>query len=109
VDTVIKASFGRRLAVLGPLETADMVGTDLTLDIHENVLADIENSPAPSPYLRALVSQGKLGFKTGQGFYDWTDAEKLALRAKVAAHLLALQDMLKSPQNQSGDNPASID
>jgi 3-hydroxybutyryl-CoA dehydrogenase len=95
VDTVIKASFGRRLAVLGPLETADMVGTDLTLDIHDTVLADIENSPAPSPYLRALVAQGKLGFKTNAGFYDWTEAEKTGLRVKVAAHLLALDDMLK--------------
>lgn len=94
VDTVIKASFGRRLAVLGPLETADMVGTDLTLDIHDNVLADIENSPAPSPYLRELVAEGKLGFKTGQGFYPWDDAEKTALRAKVARHLLALREML---------------
>ncbi len=106
VDTVIKASFGRRLAVLGPLETADMVGTDLTLDIHDNVLADIENSPEPSPYLRALVASGKLGFKTGQGFYDWDDAQKVALRAKVAAHLLALQDLLNTEQNQGGANPA---
>ena len=40
VDTVIKAAFGRRLAVLGPLENADMVGTDLTLAIHEFVLPD---------------------------------------------------------------------
>ncbi len=94
VDTVIKASFGRRLAVLGPLETADMVGTDLTLDIHDNVLADIENRPAPSPYLRDLVAQGKLGFKTGQGFYGWNEADKTALRAKVAKHLLALREML---------------
>ena len=39
VDKVIKAAFGRRLAVLGPLENADMVGTDLTLAIHQNVLA----------------------------------------------------------------------
>ena len=38
VDTVVKASFGRRLAVLGPLENADLVGTDLTLAIHETVL-----------------------------------------------------------------------
>src|SRR5215471_15365296 len=42
VDTVIKASFGRRLAVLGPLENADLVGTDLTLAIHKTVLPDIE-------------------------------------------------------------------
>jgi 3-hydroxybutyryl-CoA dehydrogenase len=94
VDTVVKASFGRRLAVLGPLENADMVGTDLTLDIHDNVLGDIENSTTPSPYLRGLVAEGRLGFKTGQGFHTWTDTEKTALRAKVAHHLLALQDLL---------------
>src|SRR5207247_3790722 len=35
VDTVIKASFGRRLAGLGPLENADLVGTDLTLAIQD--------------------------------------------------------------------------
>src|SRR5258706_1671273 len=49
VDTVIKAAFGRRLAVLGPLENADLVGTDLTLAIHKTVLADIASRPGPSP------------------------------------------------------------
>ena len=57
VDTVIKASFGRRLAVLGPLENADLVGTDLTLAIHQTVLPDIERRPAPSPYLEAAGGQ----------------------------------------------------
>ena len=52
VDTVIKAAFGRRLAVLGPLENADMVGTDLTLAIHKTVLPAIDSRPGPSPYLR---------------------------------------------------------
>jgi 3-hydroxybutyryl-CoA dehydrogenase len=97
VDTVVKASFGRRLAVLGPLENADMVGTDLTLDIHDNVLGDIENSREPSPYLRDLVAGGRLGFKSGQGFHSWTDAEKTALRTKVTHHLLALQELLGTP------------
>src|SRR3981081_1327462 len=68
VDTVIKASFGRRLAVLGPLENADLVGPDLTLAIHKTVLPDIDARPAPSPYLEALVAKGKLGFKSGEGF-----------------------------------------
>ena len=58
VDTVIKASFGRRLAVLGPLENADLVGTDLTLAIHQTVLPDIEHRPGPSPYLEELVARG---------------------------------------------------
>jgi 3-hydroxybutyryl-CoA dehydrogenase len=87
VDTVIKAAFGRRIAVLGPLENADMVGTDLTLAIHQNVLGDIESRPGPSPYLEKLVKDGKLGFKTGEGFRKWSSEEQTALRAKVLQHL----------------------
>src|SRR6266508_1308216 len=87
VDTVIKASFGRRLAVLGPLENADLVGTDLTLAIHKTVLPDIDNRPHPSPYLEGLVNNGKLGFKSGEGFRSWSTDAQAALRAKVLHHL----------------------
>src|SRR6202171_6067080 len=81
VDAVIKASFGRRLAVLGPLENADMVGTDLTLAIHNTVLPAIDSRPGPSPYLERLVAGGKFGFKSGEGFRTWTAEEQAALRS----------------------------
>jgi len=87
VDTVIKAAFGRRLAVLGPLENADLVGTDLTLAIHKTVLPAIDSTPGPSPYLDKLVAAGKLGFKSGEGFRKWTPEQQAALRAKVMQHL----------------------
>ncbi|MET0481688.1 MAG: 3-hydroxyacyl-CoA dehydrogenase NAD-binding domain-containing protein, partial [Aestuariivirgaceae bacterium] len=87
VDAVIKASFGRRLAVLGPLENADLVGTDLTLAIHQTVLPDIERRGGPSPYLEKLVADGKLGMKAGEGFRRWTPEQQQALRAQVLAHL----------------------
>jgi len=87
VDDVIKASFGRRLAVLGPLENADMVGTDLTLAIHNTVLPAIEARPAASPYLEKLVKDGRLGFKTGEGFRTWSPEQQAELRSKVVQHL----------------------
>jgi 3-hydroxybutyryl-CoA dehydrogenase len=87
VDTVIKAAFGRRLAVLGPLENADLVGTDLTLAIHKTVLPAIDSRPAPSPYLERLVAEGRLGFKSGEGFRTWSLEAQAELRAKVVAHL----------------------
>ena len=87
VDAVIKASFGRRLAVLGPLENADLVGTDLALAIHQTVLPAIDNRPGPSPYLEGLVKAGKLGFKSGEGFRKWSPEEQAALRKKVVEHL----------------------
>jgi 3-hydroxybutyryl-CoA dehydrogenase len=87
VDAVVKASFGRRLAVLGPIENADQVGTDLTLAIHETVLPAIDSRPGPSPYLKKLVLDGKLGFKSGEGFRKWTPEQQAALRARVMQHL----------------------
>lgn len=87
VDAVVKASFGRRLAVLGPLENADLVGTDLTLAIHKTVLPAIDSRPAASPYLEKLVNDGKLGFKNGEGFRAWTPEQQQALRQRVVQHL----------------------
>lgn len=87
VDTVIKASFGRRLAVLGPLENADLVGTDLTLAIHNTVLPDLDRTPGALPYLQKLVADGKLGMKSGEGFRKWTADEQASLRSRVLQHL----------------------
>jgi 3-hydroxybutyryl-CoA dehydrogenase len=92
VDTVVKSGFGRRLAVLGPLENADLVGTDLTLAIHETVLPDIDTTPGALPYLRQLVKSGRLGMKSGEGFTRWTQEEQQALRRRVASYL---RDLLK--------------
>lgn len=89
VDDVIKTSFGRRLSVLGPLENADLVGTDLTLAIHNIVLPAIDSRPQASPYLQRLVADGKLGFKSGEGFRKWHGEEQAVLRAKVMQHLKA--------------------
>lgn len=90
VDTVVKASFGRRLPVLGPLENADLVGIDLTLAIHKTVLPAIDATPGPSPYLERLVAAGKLGMKSGEGFRTWTAEQQSELRSRVLAHLKAM-------------------
>ena len=95
VDTVVKESFGRRLAVLGPLENADLVGTDLTLDIHDAVLADLETRPGPSPYLEDLVRSGRLGMAAGGGFRDWTPETARAVRERLEAYLKTLETILE--------------
>jgi 3-hydroxybutyryl-CoA dehydrogenase len=91
VDTVVKASFGRRLPVLGPLENADLIGTDLTLAIHQNVLPAVDSRPAASPYLAKLVAEKKLGFKSGEGFRTWSADEQAALRSTLVGHLKTMR------------------
>lgn len=89
VDIAVKNSFGLRLPQLGPLENADMAGVDLTWNIHNYVLEYLEDSHRPSPLLTRLKEAGNLGFKTGSGFYTWTEEEKKRVAAELNAYLFA--------------------
>ena len=90
VDQAVKYSFGLRLPQLAPLENADMVGLDLTYNIHDYILKDLEDAHAPSPLLTGLRDQGKLGFKSGEGFQTWTDEEKARSAADLNAYLIKM-------------------
>jgi 3-hydroxybutyryl-CoA dehydrogenase len=88
VDEVIKNGFGIRLPVLGPLETADMVGLDLTLQIHDYILCHLDRSTEPAPILKEKVSQGDLGFKTGKGFQVWSAEAIEESKRRLTEHLI---------------------
>lgn len=94
VDNVVKSSFGRRLAVLGPMENADLVGLELTQDIHAQVLFDLEASPNPSPYLQQMRDAGRDGMAAGAGLRDWADGDLEKTKARVAEYLRKLEAIL---------------
>jgi 3-hydroxybutyryl-CoA dehydrogenase len=89
VDLVVKNSFGIRLPVLAPLETADLVGLDLTEDIHKVILPHLDRSQKPAAIVSEKVRKGELGMKTGKGFYDWTPESANAVRTRMLNHLKA--------------------
>jgi 3-hydroxybutyryl-CoA dehydrogenase len=90
IDEVVKEGFGARLAVLGPLEQSDLVGLELTLDIHETLLQHLDCTKGPHPLLRQKVVEGKLGMKTGEGFRRWTEEEAEAVLTRLSRFLATL-------------------
>ena len=90
VDAAVKNSFGLRLPQLAPLENSDMVGSDLTYNIHNYVLAHIEDSHEPSPLLTKMKDEGKLGFKSGEGFYKWTEEEIKNCNDELNSYLIKM-------------------
>ena len=58
---------------LGPLRLTDMVGLDVRLDIAEYLHATLGDRFAPPLLLRTMVSDGRLGRKSGEGFFVWND------------------------------------
>ncbi|MGZ4198848.1 MAG: 3-hydroxyacyl-CoA dehydrogenase family protein [Thermoleophilia bacterium] len=89
VDLCIRNSFGLRLPVMGPLETADLVGLDMILSIHEQILPYIDRTPGPLQILVDKVEAGDLGMKSGRGFREWTPDEAAAARRRLTDHLIA--------------------
>lgn len=88
VDAVSRWGFGLRLPVLGPLEQSDLVGLDLTLAIHRQLIPSLDTTPVAHPLLEQKVAEGKLGMATGEGFRKWTQEEAEAVRRRVTDHLV---------------------
>lgn len=72
VDTVLKAGMGLRYAALGPFGVADFGGLDVFEHISSYLNEDLSDARDCSPLLKELVAQGKLGVKSGSGFYDYS-------------------------------------
>jgi len=107
VDLCVKNSFGLRLAVMGPLETADLGGLDLALNIHEQILPFIDRTPGPLQILRDKVAAGELGMKSGQGFLPWTEDTARAAHARLGDHLVAALSARaeRAPQHPPDESP----
>jgi 3-hydroxybutyryl-CoA dehydrogenase len=74
IDTVMKLGMAHPM---GPLQLADFIGLDVCLSIL-NVMYDGFKNPkyAPCPLLVNMVKAGKLGVKSGEGFYDYSESKK---------------------------------
>ena len=63
---------------MGPLKLTDLVGLDVRLAILEHLQREIGDQFRPPAILRTMVRAGKLGKKTGEGFYTWVDGQPVA-------------------------------
>ena len=88
VDKAVKYSFGLRLPQLPPLVNSDLVGTDLTYNIHEYILKYLCSDTTPSPLLVKMKEENKMGFKSGEGFFKWDDESIAAERKGLNDYLI---------------------
>lgn len=79
IDTTVKMSLGFRLPVIGPLETVDMGGMDTFLYAYDYLRNKLGEKFRPPDLLRQNVKEGRLGLKTGKGFYEYTTESAEAL------------------------------
>ena len=87
VDTVMKASLGRRYGLMGPFEVADLGGLDTMLSIAEHLMPELANDQSGLELLRAQVAAGRTGLRSGAGFYEWTEARQSHIKDVRARQL----------------------
>lgn len=96
VDDAVKYSFGLRLPYLPPLVNSDMVGTQLTYNIHNYVLADLEDRHDASPLLQQMLDDGKMGFRAEtkdgvkEGFMTYTEEEIAKINGGLNEYLIKM-------------------
>lgn len=77
IDKALKFGPAFRYATTGQLEVADMGGLDIWCTVGDNLLSVMDNRKEANPILRQKVSEGKLGLKSGEGFFEYP-AEKIS-------------------------------
>lgn len=96
VDLIARMSFGLRLPVVGPLETVDLGGLDLTMAIQTYLLPELDRSTEPLQLVQDKVERGELGAKAGKGFYDWPPGKAVAVTRQRDEILLEMVKMLRA-------------
>src|SRR5262249_9122932 len=81
IDAVVRNSIGRRLAVTGPIESADVGGLDTMYAFAQFLQPDLAAAKLPPEKVGALVAAGKRGLPSGAGIYDWGKRDGPALLA----------------------------
>jgi 3-hydroxybutyryl-CoA dehydrogenase len=99
IDAVVRNSIGRRLAITGPIESADLGGLDTLHAFAESLLPHLDVSPQPAARVTEQVRAGHRGPASGQGVYDWTrrDADTV-----LSARMNELFRWLKKDREDNG-------
>jgi 3-hydroxybutyryl-CoA dehydrogenase len=94
IDAAIRGTIGFRFAALGPLEIHDFGGLDIQLATFRNLVAEIRSDTTPPMAIQALTAEGRLGVKTGRGFYNYPPDRLEARRTRRDSLLLKLKKLL---------------
>ncbi|OFZ98092.1 MAG: 3-hydroxyacyl-CoA dehydrogenase [Betaproteobacteria bacterium RIFCSPLOWO2_02_FULL_62_17] len=95
IDAAVRFGFGLRYLAAGPVLQKDIAGLDIHCAAARTMYPSLANNTVPSAALSDKVAAGKLGMKTGEGFYRWTPESAAREKARYEQALLGALELLK--------------
>ena len=95
VDRAVRFCFGFRYVAAGPIMQKELAGLETQLAAAATIYPSLHNGTEPSPTLARLVAEGRLGPKTGRGFWEWTEEGAARERARYERALRAAAKVLR--------------
>lgn len=95
VDATVRLSFGFRYAAAGPIVQKEHSGWDTTCAVAKIIWPDLTNADGPPPVLQKNVDEGRIGFKTRRGFFEWDDESMARERARYERALRKCLEIFK--------------
>ena len=95
VDATVRRSFGFRYAAAGPIVQKEHSGWDTTCAVAKIIWPDLTNADGPPPILQKNVDEGRIGFKTKHGFFEWNDESIAKERARYERALRKCLEIFK--------------
>ena len=96
LDTCVKWGIGYKLSVVGPMRLLDMAGLDIYKSVSSYLNKELDASTALPEVITDLIAEGKLGFKTGGGLYNYGPGDVDATRAAIGGGLVAVRKALST-------------
>ena len=95
IDATVRLSFGFRYAAAGPITQKEHSGWDTTCAVAKIIWPDLTNADGPPPILQKNVDEGRIGFKTKHGFFEWNDESIAKERARYERALRKCLEIFK--------------
>jgi 3-hydroxybutyryl-CoA dehydrogenase len=106
VDNAVRFGFGFRFLAAGPVLQRDHAGVEVHTAAAATMYPSLSTATVPAAVLRDKVAAGKLGMKTGEGFYQWTPESAMRERKRYDDLLRAGLKLIAAelPPIQADDN-----
>ena len=95
IDATVRLSFGFRYAAAGPIVQKEHSGWDMTCAVAKIIWPDLSKADGPPPILQKNVDEGRIGFKTKHGFFEWNDESLAKERARYERALRKCLEIFK--------------